>query len=267
MSRQQGVLLVVAVGLIAAIGYFLLRDQPETHETVAVPVQPAPIERMPEPAAQAQEAPDPAAQKQIEQKPKLLPVAPSINESHEYIVAVVNSLSPSLTQWLVSEELLRKWVILIDQIADGSLSQKHLPVSYEMAPFAIEGNAKSAAIARENYARATPLVKAFTQIKPEVLVAYYRHWQPLLDKAYAELGKSGTFEERVMQAIRQMQSVPQAPQDAEIHASPVMYKYVDPAFEKAPALHKWMWRLGPENQSNIKSYLTQVKLALYRQAQ
>lgn len=267
MNRSQSILLVVGLVLLAGIGYILLSDEPKPSQVEAEPVAPSPIERELRPEPEAIPEPTTEDTEPVEPEPQLLPVAESIDGSHEYIVAVLNHLSPSLTQWMVSEELLRKWVILIDQIADGHLSNKHLPLAYEMAPFAVQGNEKSARIAPENYARAKPLVNAVTQIKPEVLVAYYRHWQPLLDKAYAELGKGGSFDDRVMQAIRQLQSVPAAPRDAELQVKPVMYKYVDPAFEKAPALHKWMWRLGPENQSTIKSYLTQVKLALYRQAQ
>ncbi|MBB3168225.1 DUF3014 domain-containing protein [Simiduia aestuariiviva] len=264
MSGRQSVLWVVGVCLLAAIGYVLLRDEPDLQPAVTVPVAPVKVEReiQPEPPTQS---PVPAEALDRSSKPKLIPAAVSIDASHEVIVAVLNNVSPTLIQWMVSEELLRKWVILIDQIADGTLSTKHLPIAYEMAPFAINGTKELAQISPENYSRATPLVAAFTKIEPEILVAYYRLWQPLLEKAYGELGKGGNFDDRVMQALRQLQSVPVAPLNADIQARPVMYKYVEPSLEKAPALHKWMWRLGPKNQSDIKSYLTQVKLALYRQ--
>ena len=179
---------------------------------------------------------------------------------------LAQSLSPNLVQWLVSEELLRKWVILIDQIADGQISNKFLPVQYDMTPFAVIGTPQLATVDPKNFDRATKLVKAFVAIEPEVLVAYYRLWQPLLDEAYAELGKKGTFDDRVVQAIRQLQSVPAMPDDSELAAKPVMYKFIDPTIEKAPALHKWMWRMGPKNQAEIKGYLTRVKLAMYKQS-
>jgi hypothetical protein len=265
MSGRQSFLLVIGVILLVVIGYFLLRDAPRSEpeqSTQVVPVQPVPVAR----ETAVPEAPEPEPAIPTEKRPALIGPAASIALSQPLLIDILNNLSPDLVQWMVSEELLRKWVILIDQIADGSLTTKHLPLTYEMAPFAVEGNKDLARVAPANYARAKPLIKAVTRIKPETLVAYYRLWQPLLEEAYAELGKGGTFDDRVLQAIRQLQSVPPMPAQGDIQARPVMYKYIDPKLEKAPALHKWMWRLGPQNQSDIKTYLTQVKLALYRQS-
>ncbi|MDN3639756.1 DUF3014 domain-containing protein [Simiduia curdlanivorans] len=261
MNKRSGVLLVIGCVLLLVIAFLMLREPAPEVVVVEAPVEvAAPVQREVEPE------PEVSVPVKAEQELDLIGPAMSIAVSHPMIIDIVQSLSPSLVQWLVSEELLRKWVILIDQIAEGQISNKFLPVQYEMPPFAVVGTPQLATGDPKNYDRANKLVKAFVAIEPEVLVAYYRLWQPLLDEAYAELGKKGTFDERVVQAIRQLQSVPAMPEAGELAAKPVMYKFIDPTMEKAPSLHKWMWRLGPKNQAEIKGYLTRVKLAMYKQS-
>ena len=261
MNKRSGVLLIVGCVLLLAIAFLMLREPAPEAVVIEAPVEVAtPVQREAEPEP---EAPAPI---NVEKELDLIGPAISIAASHPMIIEIVQSLSPNLVQWLVSEELLRKWVILIDQIADGQISNKFLPVQYEMAAFAVLGTPQLATADANNFSRANNLVKAFVAIDPEVLVAYYRLWQPLLEEAYAELGKKGSFDERVVQAIRQMQSVPAMTGPGELSAKPVMYKYIGPAMEKAPSLHKWMWRMGPKNQADIKSYLTRVKLAMYKQS-
>lgn len=261
MKNQHAVMLGIGLILLLVLGYFLFPSAPEPEPAVVV----APIVKAQEEWEPVQREQEPADTKTVVPKRELLPVASSIAASQSAIVKVVGQLSPKLVQWLVSDEQLRKWVILIDQLADGDLSPKFPPVAYPMANFEVLGSKDDARISPKNYTRATALVKSVTAIDPELLVAYYRQWQPLLEKAYAELGKSGKFEDRVVLAIRNVQAVPAAPIGAQLIARPVMYKFVDAKFEKAPNLHKWMWRLGPNNQAEIKAYLTKVKLALYKQ--
>ncbi|AFU97920.1 DUF3014 domain-containing protein [Simiduia agarivorans] len=264
MNKKALVSIGVGLVLLAGVLFVLLRPAKEATQAVPVPeaVAPEPVVR---------EAPEPVpVQKPVEPAPVPSPalIAPpdALADSDAVWQQVVAEVAPALVQWMVDAEHIRKWVILVDQIADGDVSNKHLPINYPMAPFAITGNKDAAVASAENYARANALINAVTKIKPETMVRYYRLWQPLFEDAYQELGKPGTFDDRVVQAIRQLQSVPPGPVDAQLAMKPVMYKYIDPKFEKAPALHKWMWRLGPDNQSRIKQYLTEVKLALYRQS-
>lgn len=264
MNKKALVSIVVGLVLLAGVLFVLLQPEKETTQVVAAPelVMPEPVAREePEPAPVAEPAkPAPSP------TPTLITPPDTLADSDTVWLKVISSAAPALMQWAVDAEHIRKWVILVDQVADGDVSNKHLPLNYPMAPFAVTGTKDAAQASPENHGRADALINAIVAIKPETLVRYYRLWQPLLEDAYQELGKPGTFDDRVVQAIRQLQSVPPGPQDAQLAMKPVMYKYLDPKFEKAPALHKWMWRLGPDNQSRIKQYLTEVKLALYRQS-
>lgn len=264
MNKKALVSIVIGLLLLAGVLFVLMRPAQETTQLV-----PAPEVVMPEPVVREAPAPEPTLEPEepaATPKPLLISPPDSLMDSDSVWQQVVNSVAPTMVQWMVDSEHIRKWVILVDQIADGDVSNKHLPLSYPMAPFAVQGSKDAALVSKENYARANALVTTITKIPPETLVRYYRLWQPLFEDAYQELGKPGTFDDRVVQAIRQLQGVPAGPLDAQLAMKPVMYKYVDPKFEKAPALHKWMWRLGPENQGRIKQYLTEVKLALYRQS-
>ena len=113
MNKRSGVLLIVGCVLLLAIAFLMLREPAPEAVVIEAPVEVAtPVQREAEPEP---EAPAPI---KVEKELDLIGPAISIAASHPMIIEIVQSLSPNLVQWLVSEELLRKWVILIDQIAD-----------------------------------------------------------------------------------------------------------------------------------------------------
>lgn len=252
---------LVLLALVAG-AWYLGSQQTQPIQTQPVAVTPEPS--APRPTTVVERSPEPARDA-AESEPALLAPPASIDDSLPVIQQLVASLSPDLLDWLVDEELLRKFVILVDQLADGDLSRKHLPLDYPMPAFAILGDKDNARTDPQNFHRAKPLIAAVLALEPALLVTHYRRWQPLLNQAYSELGKPGKFDDRLMLAIRNLQQIPPAPLNAALVARPVVYKYQDPKREDASALHKWMWRLGADNQARINDYLTQLKVALYQQ--
>lgn len=262
---NRNAMVVAGLVLLAlVIGAWYFESHKNTQPDEARPVVVAPPVSTPEPVKPVAREPEMMPEPEASEAQLLAPPA-SIDDSLPVIHQLMADLSPDLLGWLVDEELLRKFVILVDQLADGDLSSKHLPLAYPMPAFAILGGKDNARTDPQNFHRAAPLVNAVLAMEPALLVRHYRRWQPLLDQAYGELGKPGQFHERLMLAIRNLQQIPPAPVDAVLAAKPVVYKYRDAKLEGASALHKWMWRLGPDNQQLINNYLTRLKVALYQQ--
>lgn len=115
---------------------------------------------------------------------------------------------------------------------------------------------------RTNYERARALIDAFTAIPPVRLAQYYRGWQPLLDKSYRELGRSGNFEQRLRFAIQRIEAVKPLPPQSQLVQPGVYYKFADPIYENASELEKLMWRLGPDSTRRIQGYLRAIALLL-----
>ena len=203
--------------------------------------------------------PEPATAKPEDDK--TLPPAPvSLDESDTATILAAQELSPELSKSIEGEQQIRKWVSMIDIFADGNLPNKNLPIKFAMKPFTVRNSDDGKMfLDAANYVRSKPLVDALTSIPPDAMARHYRSWKPLLEQAYAELGKPDTFETRLRQMIFRVVAIRPLPENTEIKRPSVYYTFVDPNLEKADALSKFIWRLGPDNQKRIQDYLRELQ--------
>lgn len=195
--------------------------------------------------------------------PTLVEAPAELDQSDQQVLAAVKDLSTLAVQWLTPKEQLRKWVLLVDNMAMGKVPVKNRPLSVAIAPFAVTGSEAEPVLAQSNYARTGPLVDAFVALDPELVAHYYRAWSPLLEEAYKELGQPGAFHDRMLAAIDRVLSVrPLATETIKLKQPAVYYRYADPEKEAATDVEKLMWRMGPRNTVRIQSQLREIKLAL-----
>jgi hypothetical protein len=255
----------VLVIILVGAGWFIYQgdntaSQQETSVALpaggASPTTPnwAPIEREEKGSFQ-----DPATEKSDDDKD--LPPAPaSLDESDAATILAAQELSPALSESLQGDQQIRKWVIMVDIFADGNLPNKNLPIRYAMKNFAIKsGQEEKIFLDEANYERAKPLINAFTAIPPDAMAKHYRSWKPLLEQAYAELGKPDTFETRIRTMIFRVLAVQTLASPPELKQPSVYYTYADPELEKADSLSKFLWRLGPENLTKIQTWLREFQ--------
>jgi len=99
-------------------------------------------------------------------------------------------------------------------------------------------------------------------IEPARRARYYREWQPLLEKAYRELGKPGSFDQRLRGAIERVLAVKPLQQQADLKRPGVFYQYDNPMLEKSSDLNRLMWRLGEANTQRLQAYLKKLSAEL-----
>jgi hypothetical protein len=170
----------------------------------------------------------------------------------------VLDLAPELLAWLVPDEQIRKWVLLVDLMADGGVPRKYRPVEFPVGRFKVNKTAGRMRGHSSNFMRAEPVIKVVTGIEPPRLAKYFRTWNPMLNEAYAELGKEGSFELRLQGAIDRILKIKPLETSPDLTQPMVVYKYADPALEQASDLDKFMWRLGSVNLRLIQDYLRQL---------
>jgi hypothetical protein len=254
---------VILIGgvLVAVSAYFII-SEPTPIEPVAAPpamqVETPLIELLAEQQLAPVETPKPIAAV-VDTKV----IAPStLDGSDIKVMLAVADISTDLAQWLVPEEQIRKWVLFIDNAANGDLIAKHRPWQYSMKPLVVATLGKKEYLAPSNYQRAKPLLTAVMSIPPEKLADYYYSWSPLLEKAYRELGKAGSFDTRFNQAIDKVLAAKSLPAEPELKLPSVMYQYQDKSLETASDIDKLIWRLGFENTNDIQQYLRDLKSRL-----
>jgi hypothetical protein len=256
-------IIIIVVGVVlVAIGAYFIVSEPEPAEFVVAPpaleVEETVVELVAELEVTPVEIPAPIAAP-VDNKIK----APSNLEGSDIkVILAAADLSNDLAQWLVPEEQIRKWVLFVDNAANGDLITKHRPWQYSMKPLVAANIGDKEYLAPSNYKRAKPLLDAVMAMPPAKLADYYFSWLPLLEKAYRELGKKGSFDARFKHAIDNVLAAKSLPAEPELKLPSVMYQYQDKSLETASDIDKLMWRLGFENTNNIQQYLRDLKSRL-----
>lgn len=255
---------VVAV-LLAVVGYFVLRDKPENTETapqtaqatreVPPPAEPAasdedttPMDTVAEPEAPA---PEPS---RVE-----IPPPADLADSDSAVQSALKLLAPDLSQWFIPDEQIRKWVLTVDLVADGKLPKRYRPIDYPMDKFAVEKQGDTLVAADANYDRLTPLLDKVTAIDTALLAEYYVDWEPLLEKAWREQGKPGTFRDRLLTALSQILAVNPREEKAALERPSVFYRYKDNDLEDASDIEKLGWRMGEDNLLNLQAFARDLR--------
>ena len=255
------IIIVVGVALVAIGAYFIVSEPDPAALVVAPPalqIEEKVVELIPELDVTPLETPTPIAAP-VDSKIK----APSNLEGSDIkVMLAVADLSNNLAQWLVPAEQIRKWVLFVDNVANGDLITKHRPWQYSMKPLVAANIGDKEYLAPSNYKRAKPLLDAVMAIPPATLADYYYSWLPLLEQAYRELGKKGSFDTRFKQAIDQVLAAKSLPAEPELKLPSVMYQYQEKSLETASDIDKLIWRLGFENTNDIQQYLRDLKSRL-----
>jgi hypothetical protein len=205
----------------------------------------------------------------VEPEP-VIPTLPSLNNSDPFIkeeLAALDGGSP-LLRYLVSEELLRKFVVMIENISRGEFPERNLPLLYSQERMTVtELGSEFYLIDEQSYQRFNSLVEVLTNISTETAVDFYQNLQPLLSEAYAELGIRNTdFNDVFMQAIDNLLNARTAPQPQQLIRPNLNYLYADPAIENYSSVEKLLLRLGPENSESLKRRLEFFKRRLELEA-
>lgn len=272
--RQNSSTTMIVVVVLALIGaaaafYFLRDDAPVASQTVTTPVAVAPQTATTSSAAAApivEYQPPPPV---VEVEP-----LPPLNESDSSVLASLQQLrGEGLLQLLVPQEVLRKFVLAVNNVAEGKVIHEYRPVVSPPPPFIaekfsvmIEGvAADQERVAPTNFQRYEPYVTTLSLIDSDAAVAVYERFYPLLEEAFSELGlKKPNFHSVLIAAIDNVLAAPDAKGDLLLVHPKVFYQYADPALEALPQTHKLMLRMGAENARSVKASLRQLRARLVK---
>ncbi|MDB9789219.1 DUF3014 domain-containing protein [Gammaproteobacteria bacterium] len=255
-------------------------EPPRGTTTVILPTPAAEIEVIePRPVPTRITPSTPAAAASVEVEPMVVdvveveaPVAeaavdlPRLNDSDSFLVEKISELpsGTSLLSYLVDEQLVRRAVVLVENISRGQYPQTALPykpIVEEMQVSSDDGRLFTMEAA--SYTRFDAAVAAFVALDTEQTVGLYRLLSPLLQQAYAEIGfRDAEFEQALIKAIDAVLSAPEIEGPFQLVKPSVMYLYADTRLEELANMNKQLIRLGPENSARLKAKLREFKQAL-----
>ncbi len=279
MNKSMAIIAAIAViGLLFLVYLAATFETPESTRTVeleqpvprpAEPVQrtvePSPVPTVTEPLPverpQVVDTPTPAVIEEVVDLPVL-------NMSDTFVLARLGALETGATLMNIvsSEELIRKFVVFVDNVAEGNMPQVEYPVNRLPQTMAIrELDENLFEMQTVSYQRYTPVVDAMAAVNPEQAMAIYRILRPLFQEAYAELGyPNRNFDETVVRAINEVTSARTAEGPFQLIKPKEMYVYADSDVESMSPVEKQLLRMGPQNAEKLKAALSQYGELLVR---
>ena len=173
------------------------------------------------------------------------------------------SQHPGLASFLLSDELVRKIVAAVDNIAEGENPARHFPYLAPEEKFDVVQRSPQVFLDPRGYHRYNVLASAFASMDTEGLATVYRNAKPLMDEAYAELGyQDQQFEDALQKAISILVQTPVVEDRITLGADSVNYTFVESRLEVLSPAQKQLLRTGPENTKKVQSKLRELADAL-----
>ena len=187
------------------------------------------------------------------------PAADSLGGSDRRARLAAKFLSADMSQWLVPEEQVRKWVLTVDLMADGKIPTKNRPMQYKRDKFKPRKDGEQFFDTHENHRRWDGLVAAVTAVDAADAAVIYEKWLPLLEEAYTELGRDDQFDDRFRLVLDNVISARRRSDLAELELPHVYYVYSEKELEDASELQKWLWRTGAENTRALQRFCAALR--------
>jgi hypothetical protein len=161
-----------------------------------------------------------------------------------------------------ADDLVRRFVVTVDNLPRKSTAQRLMPVKPVPGPFAAAASGAGFDVAPTNPARYRPYVVAMEGVEAKKAVAAYARMYPLFQAAYQELGyPDAYFNDRLVVAIDDLLATPDVASPRLVQPK-VLYQYEDPALEQRSAGQKMMLRMGRENAARVKEKLRAIRKEL-----
>ena len=253
---------IVAIVIAVIAGAMFFSGPDEVPEPRPIPVMPEPPPAPPPPPPPPRVEPEVMVEwEEPEPEPEPI-VLPALNESDRFIREQAEVLTDdgSIERVLASDDLLRKFVVVVENLAEGNVSRD--PVAF-MAPrenFSVIRRNETPYLNPQSYRRYDRLAGVAAALQPSQAVAMLRLSEPLLLDAYAELGLQDVdVQDRLRRAIDLLIATPVVTGEVELSQPAVMFQFADPELEALLPAQKQLIRMGPDNQRKVQAKLREIR--------
>jgi len=239
----------VAMVILAVIAFLMFRKGEEP-AVEPMPAEPAPVV-------------EPAVEEEAGERPQV--DLPPLEESDPWMREVVTQLSshPKLAEWLVTDELIRRFVATVDNMAEGVSPRTHLKFMAPEESFRAAQQGSRQFISPTSYDRYRPWVQVLESVDVRGGADLYSSVKPLLDQSYRELGyPDREFQDTLTEAINQILSTPVVEGEIELEPRVSSYQFKDPELEALSPVQKHFLRLGPDNLRRLQNRLRELAVAI-----
>ncbi|MBE0369067.1 DUF3014 domain-containing protein [Pseudoalteromonas aurantia] len=175
---------------------------------------------------------------------------------------IAEYMAEKSVELFVSDDMIRRMVVFVDNTAKGTIAKKHMPVNRPAEAFmALEDDI--IVTDPNSYERYTPYATMFANLSTAQIVRLYQQFQPLIVEAYEEIGYEGDeFNGVLVQAIEELLDTPVPETTLPLIKNSVTYRYAYPEWEQLSDVQKQFLRMGPNNMKKVKQRLVTLQKQL-----
>ena len=245
-----GILAVLAV--IAVLSYILF---------VKKPAPPAPAEPAPAAAVPVQGADAPAGPGTEPLAFPAVPLAGSDAAVREFAAAL--SADPEFAKWLLSKDLLRTFVVAVDNVANGLSPKPHIAFFSPAGDFRVSRAKSGTVVDPASYGRYDAVTRVALSLDPAAAARLYRAVEPLVQEAYNELGYPGVdFDDTLVRAMSELLETPVVEGPIGLEQKVLSWAMTDPALEGLSPAQKQLLRMGPRGVAAVHDKILALAAAL-----
>jgi hypothetical protein len=247
-SRLIIPLLVIA---ILAGGFFGVRWWMARRQAAAAP----PAAAVSPPPTEALESQPPAV------------TLPPMDQMDPFLRQLLGALSsrPELARWLATDDVTRRLVFTIDQLARGVSPAKENRNLAPSGTFAVTTRNGRRTIDPKSYSRYNSLAAVVDSMDANAVARAYTTIKPRLVEAYRKSGHpDGDFDTTVSLALSTLIDTPVPEEPPAVTQGPqgLNFVYADRALESLKPAQKQLLRMGPENQRIVQDKLREIDAAI-----
>jgi hypothetical protein len=184
---------------------------------------------------------------------------PSLNDSDGFVLDSISALQNGLEaiRLLANDQLVRKFVVFVDNISRGEFPQTGLPYRSLTQEMPVENIDDNLFVMDDSaFKRFDQIVDTFVSIDTDSAIILYRSLSPLFQQAYGEIGfRNVNFDDTLRSAINNVLRTDNVEGPFQLVKPSVMFLYADASIENLQDVHKQLIRLGPDNTQKLKAKL------------
>lgn len=189
---------------------------------------------------------------------------PGLDASDAFVRTWAPRLSPHprLIAWLTTDGLIRNFVTVVTNIAEGRTPSARVPVLKPNGVLQVVERKGLVFVDDRSYSRYDALAEAFASIDATAAAQLYATLKPRIEEAHGELGGAGSFDATLERAIVQLLETPVSDRPLQVEPSGIGYAAVDARLDDLRGAQKHLLRMGPSNARRVQAHLRELALAL-----
>lgn len=190
---------------------------------------------------------------------------PSLDESDSVVRNLAHDLSshPELASWLATDDLIRNFAVMIDNVAEGKVPITRLRQFAPKQPLHANQNDNQLVLDPASYARFNAFAEAIASLDTNGSAAAYDRLKPLIAVAYKDLGHpDGDVDAALQKGIINLLEAPVVEGPIFLDQPAVAYQFSDSQLAGLLPAQKQLIRMGQRNERLIQGKLRELAVAV-----